>query len=152
MNKEFLDILYHLSHETGLKLYPDANDACKIRLSNNFYVQLEMDRSEEFLNAVCKIIEIPLGKFKENVLKHALVDNSNHNPYEGCLSYVQKNNTLVLYQKISTKALDPSQLINYIIGLGLKAEEWKQAIEQGRPGPNSIKAVGKSPPLGSNIK
>ena len=38
----FLDILYKLSHETGLRLYPDANHACKL-LVGDCYVQLEMD-------------------------------------------------------------------------------------------------------------
>lgn len=153
MNKVFLDILYHLSHETGLKLYPDANDACKLHLSNQFYVQLEMDRSEEHLNAVCKILEIPLGKFKENVLKHALVANYNLDPLESCLSYIQKTNTLALYQKIPLKNLVPSQLVEILVNLGLKAEEWKQAIESGRPGPNMIKSLQKStPPLGSQIR
>jgi len=152
MNKLFLDILYHLSHETGLKLYPDANDACKLHLSNQFYVQLEMDRSEEHLHAVCKIIEIPLGKFKENVLKHALVANYNLDPFESCLSYIQKTNTLALYQKISVKPFNPTQLVDIIVRLGLKAQEWKQAIESGRPGPNMIKSPQKSTPsLGSQI-
>lgn len=153
MNKLFLDILYHLSHETGLKLYPDSNDACKLHLSNQFYVQLEMDQSEEHLNAICKITEIPLGKFKENVLKHALVANYNLDPFESCLSYIQKTNTLTLYQKISVKNLNPTQLVDIIVRLGLKAEQWKQAIESGRPGPNTIKSVQQStPPLGSQTR
>jgi hypothetical protein len=153
MNKQFLDILYNLSHELGLTLYPDSNDACKLHLSNQHYVQLEMDRAEEHINAVCKIIEIPLGKFKENVLKHALVANYNLTPFEPCLSYVQKNNTLTLYQKIPLKHLNPSQLVDSIVKMGLKAQDWKQAIESGRPGPNVIKTMPQSsPPLGSNIR
>lgn len=140
MNKAFLDILYHLSHETGLKLYPDENDACKLHLSNDQYVQLEMDPSEQHLNAVCKITEIPLGKFKENVLKHALVANHQYNPYESCLCYIHKANQLSLYQKIPIKNLQPPQLVQMIVLIGLKAQEWKQAIEQGRPGPNIIQS------------
>lgn len=63
--KPFLDILYHLSHLTNLKLYPDQNGACKLLIGENIFVQLEPDFSQENLLIASIISEVSVGKFRE---------------------------------------------------------------------------------------
>lgn len=137
----FLEILYKLSHETGLKLYPDSNEACKLLVGDNCYVQLEMDITGDYLLIVSVITEIPLGKFREEVLKHALVANNVEYPYYGHLCYIQKTNSLALYDALLIRTLTGESLLNYIKIFTEKVETWKKAITSGRPGPNVLKTT-----------
>lgn len=142
----FLELLYKLSHETGLKLYPDKNEACKLLVGEHSKVQLEMDFTGEKLLIGSIIIEIPLGKFREEVLKHALVANSAEYPYYGYLCYIQRTNSLALYDHLFIKTLTGDFLLNYIKLFAEKAETWRTAIASGRPGPNILKTTQTTPP------
>ncbi|MEI8301017.1 MAG: CesT family type III secretion system chaperone [Chlamydiota bacterium] len=148
----FLDILYQLSHETGLQLYPDNHHACKLVVGEHITVQLEMDISQEHLLLGSVIYEIPLGAFRENVLKHALVANSGDYPLYGYLCYIQKLNALALYDALSLKNLTGISLSNHIILFAQKAELWREALSSNRPGPNTLKPQGGKPPPFLGIK
>ena len=138
MNKYFLDILYQLSHETGLKLFPDNNDACKLKMSNDFFIQLEMDPKADQIIAFCKVVDLPIGKFRENVLKHALVANEADEPFTGNLSFISKQGYLAIHQILPLKGISPNFLLQTIIQMSLKAQDWKTALDSGRGGPNLI--------------
>jgi hypothetical protein len=142
----FLDILYKLSHETGLKLYPDHHGVCKLLIGNRTTIQLEMDPNGEKLLIGSVIIEIPLGKFREEVLKHALVANSTEYPYYGYLCYIQRINSLALYDTLSLRDLSGEALLNYIEQFAEKSEKWKSAIESGRPGPHLLNTQNTTKP------
>lgn len=146
----FLEILYQLSHETGLQLYPDSHDACQLLVGDHGKVQLEMDITGEKLLIGAIIIEIPLGKFRENVLKQALVDNATAYPYYGYLCYIQKLNALALYDLLPIKNLTGPSLVKYISHFAGKAELWRKAISSGQPSPNVVSTTSgpQTPPFG----
>lgn len=148
----FLEILYKLSHETGLKLYPDNHEACKLLIGDHNNVQLEMDFTGEKLLVGSIIIEIPLGKFREEVLKHALVANNAEYPCYGYLCYIQRINSLALYDYLSLKNLTGDFLVNYITVFAQKAETWRAAIASGRPGPNVLKPTSTNAPPNFGIR
>lgn len=148
----FLDVLYQLSHETGLPLYPDNHQACKLVVGQHITVQLEMALSQEHLLLASVIYEIPLGSFRENVLKHALVANNGDYPLYGYLCYIQKINALALYDLLPLKNLTGITLSNHIILFAQKAELWREALASGRPGPHALKPPGGSPPPFLGIK
>lgn len=142
----FLDILYKLSHLTGLKLYPDKNNACKLVITDDISIQLETDLAQERLLIGCLICEIPPGVFREDVLKHALAENYQAFPLFGTLCYVDKLNFLALYDYIPLKNLQENYLIDYITVFADKASSWKNSILNNRPGPNSLDNYPKNNP------
>lgn len=135
MTKPFLDILYHLSHETGLQLYPDDHGACKLKLSNQMNVQLELDLRSPSLFLVCNIASLPPGTFRENVLKHALYANHFEDSTSGILCYIEKLGALALCKTIPIQDLHSDHLLDQISLMGEKAEKWKKAIDQSQPAP-----------------
>lgn len=146
----FLEILYNLSHDTGLKLYPDQHDACKLIVGNNVHVQLEIDPITDQLILGSIIAETPPGNFREEVLKHALVANSAEPPNYGCVCYIQKINSLALYDTLPSKGVRTEFLIDFITVFADKVLSWRKALEQGKPGPFDIQGThsDKPPPFG----
>ncbi|MCH9630896.1 MAG: hypothetical protein S4CHLAM37_09060 [Chlamydiia bacterium] len=134
----FLEILYGLSMDTGLKLYPDQNDACKLILESGIQVQLEMDPVTDNLMLGSVIAETPPGKFRERILKHALVANNQEFPNYGCLCYIHSTNSLALYDMLPSKNVDTMFLIDFITVFADKVQTWKNALDEGKPGPNTI--------------
>lgn len=148
----FLEILYQLSHETGLQLYPDSHEACQLLVGERMKVQLEIDLTGNKLLIGSIIIEIPLGKFRETVLKHALAANAAEYPYYGYLCYIHKLNALALYDALPIKNLTGPQLVNYITLFAEKAELWYKAISSGQPGPNVLQTQQNQPSPRFGIK
>ncbi|MBM3192194.1 MAG: hypothetical protein FJZ63_06065 [Chlamydiae bacterium] len=146
----FLEILYKLSHETGLQLYPDDNKACKLKVGEHAHVQLEIAPDQEHLLLASIIIEIPLGVFRENVLKHALVENNQDYPTHGYLGYIKKLNALGLYESLRLSELTGPKLVQHIASFAQKVDLWREAIASGRPGPYPLAAPpgGPSPFMG----
>lgn len=148
----FLDILYRLSHLTGVKLFPDAHNACKIVLKDGLCFQLEPDIPQENLIIGCQIVEIPPGSFREQVLKHALADNFESKPLFGTLCYISKTNELALYDKIALQYLKEDFLLDYLSALADKARLWKESIQNNRPGPNLLKGPKDDKPPSMNLR
>lgn len=143
----FLEILYKLSHLIDLKLYPDNNHACELVITDHISIQIETDPPQENLLLGCIICEIPPGAFREEVLKHALVENYTEYPLFGIFSYVEKYNALALCDSLPLKGLHEDYLLDYITVLAEKAEKWRASISNNQPGPNSLDyASGKKPP------
>lgn len=144
----FLEILYGLSHDTGLKLYPDNHQACKLIVGDNIHVQLEMDPATDNMIIGSIIAETPPGQFRENILKHALVANSQEFPNYGCLCYISRINSLALYDSLPSRNIKPDFLIDFITVFAEKVLLWRKALDAGRPGPNSIdNPTSDSPPM-----
>lgn len=148
----FLELLYNLSHETGLKLYPDKNSACKLVITDNIHIQLETDISQQKLLLGCLICEIPPGTFREEVLKHAMAENFEAFPMFGTLCYIQQKNSLALYDYLPLQNLKVDYLIDYITVFADKAESWRQSILDNKPGPNALDTFPKDKPPSFGIK
>ena len=99
MINRFEEILQLLGQSLNLPLQVDANNACAIQIKQNLIVQLQPDPSQEKLLIGCQIIQVPPGKFRENVLKEALKANGLPDPRVGIFAYIARNNTLFLFQE-----------------------------------------------------
>lgn len=148
----FLDILYDLSTDTGLQLYPDSHQACKLIIKEDIAVQLEMHPYESKLIVASIITELPLGPFRENVLKHALVANNFEYPLYGYLCFIEKKGALGLCDTLTKGQLVGSFLVEYILAFADKVELWRNAINEGRPGPFTLSSSSKLPPPTFGIK
>lgn len=129
------DILAGLSPLVGEDLRPDSNRACLLVFNEEIRIQLELDITGEFLLLGSMLIDLPPGKFRENILKAALKANNMIDISPGILAFVARANRLVLFEKIHISDTAPDPLYKKIIQFFNKAENWKHAIERGEVAP-----------------
>lgn len=135
MMTPFEELLEKLSKTLSLPLAPDQNRACAIQIKKNITVQLQMDSTEEKLLIGCKIIELPPGKFRENVLKETLKANGLPDPRIGTFAYIEQINHLFLFQYYPIEILSGERLSSLLGPFIQMAESWKEAISTGKAGP-----------------
>lgn len=135
MIDRFQEILQHLSEELNLDLIPDRNHACAIQVKQGLIVQLESDAEQENLLMASQLIDVPPGKFRENVLREALKANAKPDPRIGILSYIPKINQLVLYQTYPFEILTAERLVGLLGPFIQMAEKWRKAIDSGQTAP-----------------
>jgi hypothetical protein len=135
MTDRFEELLHELGIVFQMPLHPDKLNACSISIPPNPTVMLQMDESLEYLYIFSKVIEIPPGKFRENILAEALKTNGLSDPRPGTFGYIGSTNTLTIHQRFPASLLNGERLASLIGSLLESASAWKTAIEQGRPGP-----------------
>jgi hypothetical protein len=129
------DILIGLSPLIGEELVSDSNRACLLVFNDRIKIQLELDITGEFLILGSILIELPPGKFRENILKSGLKANNLIHESPGILAFIVRANSLVLFEKIHISRTAPDPLYKKIIQFFNKAENWKRAIEKGEVAP-----------------
>ncbi len=138
MIDRFHEILQLLGQELGLTLHTDRNHACALQINEGLIVQMESDSAQERLLIASQIIEVPPGKFRENVLKEALKANALADPLVGIFAYIAKINQLVLYQYYPFDILNAQRLAGLLAPFIQTAEKWRNAIASGSPGPPQL--------------
>ena len=136
MMTPFEEILEKLGKILSLSLKPDHNRACAIQIKKNITIQLQSDPSEEKLLIGCKIIDLPPGKFRENVLKEVLKANGLPDPRIGTFAYIEQLNQLFLFQYYPFEILSGERLSSLLGPFIQMAESWKEAIASGKASPN----------------
>jgi hypothetical protein len=135
MIDRFQEILHELGQVFQMTLHPDKTGSCSILIPPHPLVTLQLDETQEFLFIFSKIIEIPLGRFLENVLCEALKANGETDPRPGIFCYVALSRELAIYQKFPAAMITGERLASMIGSLLEAAGSWKVAIEQGRAKP-----------------
>lgn len=138
MISRFEELLEELSYVFQISLHPDKIGACSLKLSDNLIIQLQLDISQENLFLFSKIIELPPGKFKENVLKEALKWNGFPDPRPGILGYLSRTTHLTLHQSYPITMLKGEELAGIIGGFLDYLKGWYQAIQTGQSSPPPI--------------
>lgn len=140
MIDRFEDLLKELGVEYGIPLHPDRIGACKLKVNDQFHVQLECDPRQENLLVATFICDIPPGKFRENILKDSL--KANAAPHEmGTLAYSDRNNKLALFHYLPLPDLNGHKLADFLAKFVEKAAQWKTGVETG----NTAQLVAFSP-------
>lgn len=135
MIDRFDEILQNLGKVFDLDLRADRNHACAIQIKQGLIVQLQCDAAQENLLIASKVVELPPGKFRENVLKEALKANAKLDPIVGIFAYIAKINQLVLFQQYPFDVLTSERLAGLLGPFIQTAEKWKNAILAGQPAP-----------------
>lgn len=135
MTSQFEEILEALGKIFHLDLKIDQHHACSIAIENQITLQLQPDMAQENLFIFAKLIEIPPGKFRENVLKEALKANALPDPRIGSFGYIAPTNHLALFQKIPINLLGSEQLAAFIGAFIELGTRWKKAIASGLAAP-----------------
>lgn len=130
----------------------DDGRTCRFRVNDKFSIQLELDPGQEKILVGSLICEVPPGKFRENVLKEALKDNSEPPPKHGILAYLDRNNFLALYEYLPLRTLTPETMMTYLVLFIEKAEAWHTAVHGGVMSPKVVKKQADEKPPKHGIK
>ncbi len=143
MNEPFEEIIQRLGEALGLTLHVDKNRACQLRIHKNLSIQIQTDTTGEKILIACLLAELPPGRFCENVLAEALKANNLPDPRTAIFGFLKMKNTLTLHQFYPLKQIDGKQLAVFVANFIDYAELWRQAIENGQPGPAPIHGSAK---------
>lgn len=130
----FGQILFDLGKEIGVDLYPDVNRICQLNFRDELHIQLQFEEVKEQILIACFLCDVPPGKYREKLLKEALISNSEY-PRIGTLAYSERNNKLTLFAYVSTINLTSSALFKTLEQFIDKGLLWKEAVEKGTPLP-----------------
>ena len=145
MTNLFEQLLKELGAVFHLSLHADKIGACSLFIPPELVVQLQLDSSQENLFVFCKVIELPPGKFRENVFVEALKHNANPDPIAGILAYVAATNHLALFQNYPVSILNGERLAGLFGAFLETAENWRKAIQRGQSGPPRVGSSAPNP-------
>lgn len=134
MTDRFSELLFELGKILGISLSPDKYNACTIALPP-LQIQLELNETQENLLLFTKIISLPPGKFRENVLAEALKANALPDPRPGIFGYFAMTNHLTLHQIYPVDILNGERLAGLFGAFFEWGELWHKAIQNGETSP-----------------
>lgn len=130
MAADYVSVLATLSEIFDIPLRPDNYNTCLIRLEEEqLELQIEMDQQSDDLILGSNIATLPPGRFRENVLEHALKANNLDRPRGGILAYSNHADKLVLFLKIFMDDKTSTVVAELLPDFLEKATKWKNAIE-----------------------
>jgi len=132
----FEELLQALGKVFHLLLHIDRSNACSIQVHPQLTIQLQLDASQENLWIFSKLIELPPGKFRENVLREALKANALPDPRTAVFGYLAAVNQIALFQKYPLNLLNGETLSGFIGAFLEMADSWRNAIANGQPAPS----------------
>jgi len=128
----FGSLLQELAHSLEIdELHPDRNNSCLFTLKSGQKLQLELDRSTQFLIIGADLGVVPPGKYRENLFREALKANDLTPPLHGILAFSQKSDSMILFEKISIRDLTGEKIAGEITPFAEKATLWSEAIKNG---------------------
>lgn len=139
MNR-FEDLLKSLSDLIGTPLAPDSKSTCLLVFDHDVKVQLELDKTSEWLIVGASLGEVPPGKYREQVICEAL--KHNRSPENGIFAYALRKNQLVLFEKWPYDQVQVPQLFALLKALVEKAKPWKEALARGDRPPSLVPTTG----------
>jgi hypothetical protein len=147
MTDGFTTLLQELGKEFQLTLVPDKYNALSLEVPP-LIIQLELDEKRENLFLFTKIIELPPGKFRENVLAEALKINDLPDPRPGVFGYIAATNHLTLHQSYPIKILNGENLAGLFGSFFELGQSWYESIHRGNLTPPSSSSP---PPFGIRL-
>lgn len=111
-------------------LHPDRNNSCQIVLKNGLSLQLEFDRSGQFIIIGADLGVVPPGRYRENLFREALKANDMPYPIHGTLAYSKKSDRLILFEKLRSHELTGESIAAELVPFSEKAIIWKEALER----------------------
>lgn len=144
MTDPFEELIQQLGEALGTTLHVDRNRACLLKVHDTLSVQLQTDSSQEKVLIAAFIAELPPGRFRENVLTEGLKANHLADPRTAIFGYLSSGNRFTMHQRYPIDLLDGKKLAVLVANFIDYAQLWKEAIQQGRPGPAPIVGTAKT--------
>ena len=123
----FEDLLKELGALLGSDLVPDEHSTCIILFTNGVKIQLELDKSSEFLIIGSLLGEVSPGRYREQILIEAL--KNNHLPEIGVFAFSIKKKALTLFIKKPFDELPANHLCELVRALSERALPWVTALK-----------------------
>lgn len=137
MIDRFQELLSELGKVFNLPLHTDRYHACSLQIPP-LVIQLQLDSAQENIILFSKLIELPPGKFRENILRESLKANGLATPKAGVLGYIANTNHLALFQKYPLDILNGERLAGFFGAFFEYGVAWNQAIGQGQMSPPGL--------------
>jgi len=137
-------LLDELSKAANLPtLKPDSNNSCLIKLpENGAKIQIEIDKTGDFLMMASNVGFAPPGRYREALFKEALRHNNTPHPRYGTFCYSENTKQLMLFEYLHIKELNGEKIAAVFGPFSERATFWKQAIERGEV-PAGVESVRK---------
>lgn len=143
----FEEFLKKLGELLNLPLTLDEHLACVVNIDETLDVQLEYDETKDCILVASYISETPPGKYRENILEGALLENIS-NPMFGIFSYLSYSNQLVMHKFLSFSKHNALEFSGFLTEFIDKALLWQKAIRASNPPP--ISSIGSKKHLKLN--
>ena len=151
VSSQFAGILKEFENFFNCPLEPDANDSCLINMGIGVTIQMELDRYG-FILIGCRLGAVPMGRYRDNLIRAALRSNDETIPSTGILGFSHKLNQLILFMKLNPQRLTVHQILALMPPFVTKAKLWKDAIAKGEVPSVSLSASKKPSGLFGLIK
>ncbi len=127
MRDRLEEILQQLGDQIGESLQVDVHNTCSLTINEVLPLQFECDANQEWLLIVSTLGELPAGKFRETILRDALIANQK-SFVEGTLGYSNKINHLIQFASLPLSEIDGEKLASFLLPFLEKAEKWRLKI------------------------
>lgn len=112
-------------------LKADQNNSCLIKLKSGLKIQIEMDRTGQFLLIGSDLGDLPAGPYRLNIFREALKANGSSPPLHGILAFSAKTQHLVLFSKLMASQLNGDKMTAELNPFIEKATLWSEALKRG---------------------
>jgi hypothetical protein len=127
----FAMLLADLGALIQVPLHPDHNRTCNLSINGELHIQMKEDGNRNRILVGTFLAEIPPGKFRENILKETLKENTLF-PRTGNFSYSERNNQLALFAFLYFEGLKGDTMADFLEAFLEKAFSWRTALQTGQ--------------------
>ena len=108
-------------------------------MEDGLLIQIELDRYGLLLIA-CRLIALPMGRYRNDMMRAALKFNGATSPWTGTFGYSEKLQELILFIKLDPHFFSPQEILANFPTFIQKAKQWTDAITKNQiPTPVSDK-------------
>lgn len=140
MSDRFALLIGDLGTLIAVPLHLDHKRCCRLNIDNQLHLSIEEEGQKDRVLVAAFVAEIPPGKFRENVLRETLKENTLY-PRIGTFAYSERNNSLTLFSHAYYPGLHGDNFADFLGAFIEKALSWKTGIE-----------TGQLPPRGQNVQ
>lgn len=143
-------ILQELGNKLDLQdLHLDSAGTCRLNFKDGLSLYIEPYEKAEALLLVTDIGEVPGGRYREDVLREALKENTISGHASGAFGFGEQSHHLKLFRLFRLKDLSADKIIAVLFPLMEKASKWKSSLTNGEvPQAGAEKSLSSSGPAG----
>lgn len=127
----FEDLIDAFGKKLDLILKPDSLRSVRLRILDDFFMQIEQDSSLKNILFGCELGEVPIGSYRNNIFLQAMTINGLGTEPKGTLAFSKKNETLVLFQFFPIKNIQADELYLYFRLFIEHAKIWINSLRKG---------------------
>ncbi len=112
-----------------IRLKPDHNQTCLIKMKSGLSVQIELDRYGSVLIG-CRLGPLPVGSYRTLLLQQALKSNASTPLASGTFGFCLKSGYLTLFLVLNPDTLNTESIAAFMPPFLEKGELWHNALTQ----------------------